>query len=65
MIARVEYSDKGDNPRYVVTNLEGKAQALYERLYCGRGEMENRIKEAQLGLFATSSGCCSPAWPTS
>jgi len=46
---------RGDNPRFVVTNLPADqvgAQALYERVYCGRGEMENRIKEAQLWLFA-------------
>ena len=43
------------NPRFVVTNLsphEVGAQRLYEELYCARGEMENRIKEQQLGLFA-------------
>ncbi len=57
VIARLEHMDKGDNPRYVVTNLEGEAAALYERLYCARGEMENRIKEAQLGLFADRTSC--------
>jgi hypothetical protein len=57
VIARLEYSDKGDNPRYVVASLEDEAQALYEQLYCGRGEMENRIKEAQLGLFADRTSC--------
>jgi Transposase DDE domain group 1 len=54
-IAKAEYLDKGENPRYVVTNLSAKSwptQALYEDLYCGRGEMENRIKE-QFSLFAT------------
>ncbi|MHB1104658.1 MAG: IS1380 family transposase [Devosia sp.] len=43
------------NPRFVVTSLPAathKAQDLYERLYCARGEMENRIKECQLDLFA-------------
>ena len=47
--------DKGENPRFVVTNLssqEYEAQELYEKLYCARGEMENRIKEQQLYLFA-------------
>ena len=47
--------DKGENPRFVVTNLsseEYEAQELYEKLYCARGEMENRIKEQQLHLFA-------------
>jgi hypothetical protein len=43
------------NPRFVVTSLqagEHQARALYEKLYCARGEMENRIKECQLDLFA-------------
>jgi hypothetical protein len=47
--------DDGANPRFVVTSLgrhEIKARRLYERLYCARGEMENRIKECQLDLFA-------------
>ena len=57
VIARLEYSDKGDNPRYIVTNLPGEPQPLYERSYCARGEMENRIKEAQLGLFADRLSC--------
>lgn len=46
-----------DNPRFVVTNLEGHPQWLYEQLYCARGEMENRIKECQLGLFADRTSC--------
>ncbi len=57
VIARLEHMDKGDNPRYIVTNLEGQASNLYEDLYCARGEMENRIKEAQLGLFADRTSC--------
>ena len=47
--------DDGGNPRFVVTSLkrdEVRARRLYERLYCARGEMENRIKECQLDLFA-------------
>jgi hypothetical protein len=55
VIAKAEYLDKGENPRYVVTNLNGEswpAQVLYEKLYCARGEMENRIKE-QFSLFAS------------
>jgi hypothetical protein len=54
VIAKAEYLEKGENPRYVVTNLKAEswpAQALYEKLYCARGEMENRIKE-QFSLFA-------------
>ncbi|MFQ5439545.1 MAG: IS1380 family transposase [Paracoccaceae bacterium] len=57
VIAKIEHTDKGGNPRYVVTNLEGEGQALYEKLYCARGEMENRIKEQQLDLFADRTSC--------
>ncbi|MDA8124880.1 MAG: IS1380 family transposase [Deltaproteobacteria bacterium] len=55
VVGKAEYLDKGANPRFVVTNLsreEWEARALYEELYCARGEMENRIKEQQLCLFA-------------
>ena len=52
VIARLEHTDKGDNPRYIVTNLEQPGKNLYEECSCARGEMENRIKEAHLGLFA-------------
>jgi len=45
------------NTRFVVTNLRGEARTLYERLYCARGEMENRIKEQQLGLFGDRTSC--------
>ena len=54
VVAKAEYLEKGENPRFVVTSLEAQgwpAQKLYERLYCARGEMENRIKE-QLSLFS-------------
>jgi hypothetical protein len=54
VVAKAEYLEKGENPRFVVTSLETQAwpvQPLYERLYCARGEMENRIKE-QLSLFS-------------
>src|SRR6516165_3349991 len=57
VIAKAEHSDRGTNPRYVVTNLGGGCQALYDELYCGRGEMENRIKEQQLGLFSDRTSC--------
>jgi hypothetical protein len=57
VIARLEHMEKGDNPRYIVTNLEGDARSVYEEIYCARGEMENRIKEAQLGLFADRTSC--------
>jgi hypothetical protein len=54
VIAKAEYLDKGENPRFVVTSLsaqEWAARQLYEQFYCQRGEMENRIKE-QMCLFA-------------
>lgn len=57
VIVKAEHTEKGANPRFVVTNLEGEAQALYETVYCARGEMENRIKEQQLGLFADRTSC--------
>jgi hypothetical protein len=55
VVAKAEHLTKGPNPRFVVTNLgsdEWAGQVLYEELYCARGEMENRIKEQQLCLFA-------------
>jgi hypothetical protein len=57
VIARLEYGEQGDNPRYIVSNLDANAATLYDTLYCARGEMENRIKEAQLGLFADRTSC--------
>ncbi len=54
VVAKAEYLDKGENPRFVVTSLtpeQWAAQDLYEKFYCARGEMENRIKEQML-LFA-------------
>ena len=45
------------NPRYVVTNLSGGPQWLYEQVYCARGEMENAIKQQQLDLFADRTSC--------
>ncbi|MDP6718860.1 MAG: IS1380 family transposase [Pirellulaceae bacterium] len=55
VVGKAEHLDKGSNPRFVVTSLGARAwdaRALYEDLYCGRGEMENRIKEQQMCLFA-------------
>jgi hypothetical protein len=57
VIAKIEYTDKGANPRYVVTNLPGNPKPLYDRIYCARGDMENRIKENQLDLFADRTSC--------
>jgi len=57
VIAKAEVTDKGRNPRFVATNMEGDAQRLYDEVYCARGEMENRIKEQQLGLFSDRTSC--------
>jgi len=55
VVAKAEHLSKGSNPRFVVTSLPREAmegRPLYEEIYCARGEMENRIKEQQLALFA-------------
>ena len=55
VVAKAEQTGDKANPRFVVTSLSARAwaaRALYEDLYCARGECENRIKEAQLDLFA-------------
>lgn len=59
VIAKAEHSARGRNPRFIVTSLQGEAQTLYDGVYCARGEMENRIKEQQLGLFADRTSCRS------
>jgi hypothetical protein len=46
-----------DNPRFVVTNLKQNPQGIYERVYCGRGEIENRIKELHEGLEIDRTSC--------
>jgi hypothetical protein len=57
IIAKAEHSTGGSNPRFVVTNIKGSSKKLYDTVYCARSEMENRIKEAQLGLFADRTSC--------
>ena len=57
VIVKAEHGAQGANPRFVLTSLQGDAQQLYDELYCARGEMENRIKEQQLGLFADRTSC--------
>jgi hypothetical protein len=57
VIHKAEHNSQGDNPRFVVTNLSGGPQPMYDQVYCARGEMENRIKEQQLGLFAGRTSC--------
>ena len=57
IIAKAEHSGRGSNPRFVVTNLVGDEKELYDRVYCARGEAENRIKEQQLDLFSDRTSC--------
>ena len=64
VIGKAEHLRQGANPRFVVTNLElseiQSPQRLYEQVYCARGEMENRIKEQQLCLFADRTSSAKP-----
>ena len=76
VIGKVEHLTQGENPRFTVTSLsrdDTDARMLCEKIYCARGNMENRIKEQQLYLFADrtsrtpcvpiSCGCGSPPLP--
>ncbi len=57
IIGKAEHTLEGLNPRFIITSLRGDAQKIYDEIYCQRGEMENRIKEQQLGLFADRTSC--------
>lgn len=60
VIGKAEYLPLGENPRFIVTSLspeDFRGQPLYEEVYCARGDMENRIKEQQLFLFADRTSC--------
>ena len=57
VIVKAEHLQQGENTRFIVTNLAGESQYLYDQVYCQRGEAENRIKEQQLGLFADRTSC--------
>jgi len=62
VVAKAEHLPKGSNPRFLVTSLTSgtvEAKELYEKIYCARGEMENRIKECQLDLFADRTSAAS------
>jgi hypothetical protein len=62
VVGKAEHLSKGSNPRFVVTTLtkeEVDARTLYEERYCARGEMENRIKEQQMCLFADRTSCAT------
>jgi hypothetical protein len=64
IIGKAEHLAKGANPRFVVTSLKRRAidaRTLYERVYCARGEMENRIKEQQLDLCADRTSTATMA----
>ena len=57
VVARVEATSKGCDIRFIVTNLSGKAKALYEKLYCARGKMENMIKDHKLYTKSDRTSC--------
>lgn len=60
VIGKAEHHARGSNPRFIVTSFPEAKQGgreLYEEVYCARGEMENRIKEQQLDLFADRTSC--------
>jgi len=62
VVGKAEHLRKGANPRFVVTSLPPPvtdAKTLYEEVYCARGDMENRIKEQQLCLFADRTSCAT------
>jgi hypothetical protein len=62
VVGKAEHLDKGANPRFVVTSLPSEAfdnKTLYEQQYCARGNMENRIKEKKLFLFADRVSCAT------
>lgn len=62
VIVKAEHTSKGGNPRFIVTNLEQSDRYLYDKVYCARGDMENRIKDQQLGLFSHRTSC-HKWWP--
>jgi hypothetical protein len=62
VIAKTEWTKGEANPRFIVTSLAtGDGRHLYEDIYCARGEMENRIKECQIDLFADRTSTCTMA----
>lgn len=62
VVAKAEYLAKGENPRFTTTSIAAEelvAAVLYEQHYCPRGDMENRIKEQQLYMFARRTSCAT------
>ena len=62
VIVKAEHSARGANPLFVITNLKQTDRYLYDRVYCARGDMENRIKDQQLDMFANRASC-HHFWP--
>ncbi len=62
VIVKAEQGTRGANPRFVVTNLKQTDRYLYDRMYCARGDMENRIKDQQMDRFAGRASC-HHFWP--
>ncbi|HWF99186.1 MAG TPA: transposase, partial [Steroidobacteraceae bacterium] len=58
-VVRLEGRTPKDNARFVVTNLKGSPRHLYKKVYCGRGQVENRIKELHHGLEIDRTSCTS------
>ena len=58
-VVRLEGREPKDNERFVVTNLKGSPRHLYKKVYCGRGKIENRIKELHHGLEIDRTSCTS------
>src|SRR3546814_16368093 len=57
VVARVEASAQGTDSRFIVTNLTGSPKALYEKVYCARGQAENLIKAHKLHLASDRTSC--------
>jgi len=57
VIMKAEHTALGSNPRFIVTSLREDPQTVYDERYCVRGDMENRIKEQQLDLYADRTSC--------
>jgi hypothetical protein len=66
VVAKAEWTAGAANPRFVVTSLraeDAELRPLYEEIYCARGDMENRIKECQLDLFADRTSAATARQP--
>lgn len=57
VIARIEATELGSDARFIVTNLDGRAKVLYEKVYCARGRMENLIKDMKLYTRSDKTAC--------